>query len=204
MSRPKPQTVALACHPATPSKAVRGITASARIGGAGKLAVTFALDADMSHVVLPRTRAPARADELWRHTCFEVFVALPDSDAYCELNFSPSGEWAMYGFVGYRRGMTAIDVRRAPRVAVRPTSRGLVLEAVTHLEDLPTPQPGSPLRAGAAAVIEETDGGLSYWALAHPSAVPDFHHRLGFVLQVGVTPPGVTDILRDAVGNPVA
>ena len=204
MRRTKPQTVALACHPSSPSTAVRGIDASARIGGAGKLAVTFALDADMSHVVLPRTRTPARADELWRHTCFEVFVALPDSDAYCELNFSPSGEWAMYGFVGYRRGMTPIDVRRAPRVAVRPTSRGLVLEAVTYLEDLPTPQPGSPLRAGAAAVIEEKDGRLSYWALAHPSALPDFHHRLGFVLQVGLTPHGVTDILRDAVGNPVA
>ncbi len=204
MPRTKRQTVALACHPSSPTTVVRGLHAGARIGGAGKLAVTFALDADMSQVVLPHTRTVARADELWRHTCFEVFVALPDSDAYCELNFSPSGEWAMYGFVGYRRGMTPIDVRRPPRVAVRPTGRGLVLEAVTHIEDLPTPQPGSPLRAGAAAVIEEKDGRLSYWALAHPSALPDFHHRLGFVLQVGKTPRGVTDLLRDAVGNPVA
>ena len=204
MSRPKPQTVALACHPATPSKAVRGITASARIGGAGKLAVTFTLDADLSQVRLPPARPPARTDELWRHTCFEVFVALPDSEAYCELNFSPSGEWAMYGFVGYRRGMTPLQVRRRPRVAVRPMPRGLVLEAITGLDELPTPQPGSPLRAGAAAVIEEADGRLSYWALAHPAARPDFHHRLGFVLQVGRTADGVTDILRDAVGNPAA
>ena len=200
MRRPKPHTVALACHPATSTTAVRGLTASARIGGAGKLAVTFTLDADMSRVVLPRLRTPARADELWRHTCFEVFVALPDAEAYCELNFSPSGEWAMYGFVGYRRGMTPIEVRRAPRIAVRPTPRGLVLEAVTYLEELPMPQPGLPLRAGAAAVIEETDGRLSYWALAHPAARPDFHHRLGFVLQVGMTSQGVTDLLHDAVG----
>jgi hypothetical protein len=204
MRRTKPRTVALACHSATPSTAVRGIHASARIGGAGKLAVTFTLDADMARVVLPRTRTPARADELWRHTCFEVFVALPDSEAYCELNFSPSGEWAMYGFVGYRRGMAPIDVRRAPRIAMRPTPRGLVLEAVTYLVDLPMPQPGMRLRAGAAAVIEETDGRLSYWALAHPSELPDFHHRLGFVLQVGMAPEGVKDILRDAVGNPAA
>jgi hypothetical protein len=200
MSRLKPQSVALACHPATPSKAVRGITATARIGGAGKLAVTFTLDAEMSQVRLPHTRTPVRTDELWRHTCFEVFVALPDSEAYCELNFSPSGEWAMYGFVGYRRGMTPLEVRRPPRIAVRPMSRGLVLEALTMLDELPMPQPGSPLRAGAAAVIEETDGRLTYWALAHPAERPDFHHRLGFVLQVGRTPDGVTDLLRDAVG----
>jgi hypothetical protein len=204
MTRTKPRTVALACHPSSPSQVVHGVQASARIGGAGKLAVTFTLEADMGRVALPRSRAPVRADELWRHTCFEVFVALPDSDAYCELNFSPSGEWAMYGFVGYRRGMTSIDVRRPPRIAVRPTPRGLVLEAITYLDELPMPQPGSPLRAGAAAVIEETDGHLSYWALAHPSARPDFHHRLGFVLQVGRTPDGVTDILQDAVRMPTA
>jgi hypothetical protein len=204
MRRTKPQTVALACHPATLTTAVRSLTASARIGGAGKLAVTFTLDADMSRVSLPHARTPARADELWRHTCFEVFVALPESEAYCELNFSPSGEWAMYGFVGYRRGMTPLEVRRPPRIAVRPMPRGLVLEAITGLDELPMPRPGSPLRAGAAAVIEEKDGRVTHWALAHPAERPDFHHRLGFVLQVGRTAEGVTDILRDAVGNPAA
>ena len=201
MKRTPPQTVALTCHPSSPSAAVRGVTASARIGGAGKLAVRFALDADMQRVVLPTLKRSARADELWRHTCFEVFVALPDSDAYCELNFSPSGEWAMYGFVGYRRGMTPIEVKRPPRVAVRPTGRGLVLEAVTYLDELPMPQPGSPLRVGVSAVIEETDGGLTYWALAHPSALPDFHHRLGFVLPVGIPARGEDDLLADAMRN---
>jgi hypothetical protein len=181
---------------------VRGISASARIGGAGKLAVHFTLDADMSRVVLPRSRTPQRADELWRHTCFEVFVALPGREAYCELNFSPSGEWAMYGFVGYRRGMAPIEVRRAPRVAVRPMSRGLLLEAVTFVDELPMPQPGLPLRAGAAAVIEEKDGTFSYWALAHSSERPDFHDRLGFVLSIGVPTRGVADLLHDAVRNP--
>lgn len=202
MRRTQPQTVALACHPSSPTQAVRGVTASARIGGAGKLAVRFALEADMSRVALPRLQRSARTDELWRHTCFEVFVALPDSDAYCELNFSPSTEWAMYGFVGYRRGMTPIEVRRPPRVAVRPTPHGLVLEAVTYLAELPMPQPGAPLRAGVAAVVEEKDGRLTYWALTHPSALPDFHHRLGFVLQVGTQSARPADLVRAAVSNP--
>ncbi|MGI9246257.1 MAG: DOMON-like domain-containing protein [Steroidobacteraceae bacterium] len=201
MRRTKPQTVALACHASSPSLAVRSLTASARIGGAGKLAVSFALEADMSQVVLPRARSPARADELWRTTCFEVFLAVPGGEAYCELNFSPSGEWAMYGFVGYRRGMAPIEVRRPPRVAIRPTGRGLLLEAITYVKELPMPQPGLPLRAGAAAIIEETDGRLSYWALTHPSALPDFHHRLGFVLQIGLPASGQPDLLADAVRN---
>ena len=196
-----PQTVALACHPARPSVAVRGLTASARVGGAGKLAVRFELEADMSRIVMPPLRTPARTDGLWRHTCFEMFIGLPDSDAYCELNFAPSGEWAMYGFVGYRRGMTPLEVRQPPRIAVRPMPRGLILEAITHLEQLPKPGPGAPLRAGAAAVIEEKDVGLTHWALTHPAPEPDFHHAQGFVLEIGNVPQGVSDLLLQAVGK---
>jgi hypothetical protein len=204
MTRTPPLTVALICHPSSPTAVVRGVSASARIAGAGKLAVRFNVDADMIRVALPALTRSHRQDELWRHTCFEIFAALPDGDAYCELNFSPSSEWAMYGFVGYRRGMSPIDVRRPPRVAVRPTARGLALEAVTYLEELPVPPPGQTLRAGLAAVIEETDGNLSYWALTHPSALPDFHHRLGFALQVGAPPSGSDDVLASAVRNPSA
>lgn len=204
MTRTTPQTVALTCHPSSPTEVVRGVTASARIAGAGKLAVRFNVDADMSRIALPPLSRPQRRDELWRHTCFEIFAALPDGEAYVELNFSPSSEWAMYGFVGYRRGMAAIDVRRPPRVAVRPMARGLSLEAVTYLNELPVPSPGSTLRAGLAAVIEETNGHLSYWALTHPSALPDFHHRLGFALQVGAPAAGSGDVLAPAVRTPLA
>jgi hypothetical protein len=42
----------------------------------------------------------------------------------------------------------------------------------------------SALRLALSAVIEETDGHLSYWALAHPAERPDFHHRDGFVLAL--------------------
>jgi hypothetical protein len=31
-------------------------------------------------------------------------------------------------------------------------------------------------RLGLSALIEETSGRKSYWALAHPPGKPDFHH----------------------------
>ena len=37
---------------------------------------------------------------------------------------------------------------------------------------------------GLSAVIEETSGHKSYWALAHPSENPDFHHSDSFVLDL--------------------
>jgi hypothetical protein len=33
-------------------------------------------------------------------------------------------------------------------------------------------------------VIEDADGSLSYWALAHPPGRPDFHHTEAFALDL--------------------
>jgi hypothetical protein len=37
------------------------------------------------------------------------------------------------------------------------------------------------LRLGLSALIEDSDGGKSFWALAHPPGAPDFHHADNFV-----------------------
>ena len=44
--------------------------------------------------------------------------------------------------------------------------------------------PHGAKRLGLSTVIEDGDGGISYWALAHPSAKPDFHHPDSFVLDL--------------------
>jgi hypothetical protein len=44
--------------------------------------------------------------------------------------------------------------------------------------------PGPALRIGLAAILEDLDGSLSYWALAHAPGRPDFHRRESFVLQL--------------------
>jgi hypothetical protein len=42
--------------------------------------------------------------------------------------------------------------------------------------------PVSAERLALSAVIEDVDGGLSYWALVHPSSKPDFHNARSFTL----------------------
>jgi hypothetical protein len=49
-------------------------------------------------------------------------------------------------------------------------------------ELLPADQAGE-LLLGPSAVIEAPDGALAYWALRHPSARPDFHHRDACVIE---------------------
>jgi hypothetical protein len=58
------------------------------------------------------------------------------------------------------------------------------LQAVVTADHLPLAGGLGALRLGLAAVLEEGDGKLSYWALRHPAAVPDFHHRGGFTAKL--------------------
>ena len=135
----------------------------------GALAVSFSLDADLHRLRIPPRRPARFADGLWRHTCFEVFLATR-SRAYREYNFSPSGEWAAYGFSAYRKRIRAHP--RRPRFRVRPGGLVVTIEA------------RGCVRIGLCAVIEEKNGVLSYWALRHPPGKPDFHHRRAFAMEL--------------------
>lgn len=116
-----------------------------------------------------------RVDGLWRTTCFEAFAGV--SAGYAEYNLSPSGAWAAYAFDDYRQGMSPLD-QAAPMIVTRRAADLFVLTA-----DVVLPR-GVDERIGLSAVIETLDGVISYWALAHPSDKPDFHHPDSFVLEL--------------------
>jgi hypothetical protein len=176
------QPTALIAHPSTPNDAVRGLEVQLRTKEAGILVVRYSLDADMSRVRVPLSGAGGRADALWKHTCFEAFVAPADTPGYHEFNFSPSLDWAIYRFSAYREGMSPAG--RAPAISVHQSDDGLELESAVRLVDLADLRDARHLRIALAAVIEDENGRLSYWALRHPPGKPDFHHSNGFALEV--------------------
>lgn len=116
-----------------------------------------------------------RRDNLWKSTCFELFVGKPDSASYREFNFSPGGDWAAYAFTGYRTGQHDLTMHAEPSIESSLTSIGFALRVRVSLDDLET---GDPF--GICAVIEEHDFGLSYWSLWHAGPSPDFHHPACF------------------------
>jgi len=135
----------------------------------------FALTGPISQLLIQSPNPPARRDNLWQHTCFELFAQT--GAGYLEFNLSPSTEWAAYRFSGYREGMAELDVA-APRITVWRSEQRLELNAELELaEDVS--------RLGLSAVVEELDGAKSYWALRHPPGdKPDFHHPDCFALEV--------------------
>jgi hypothetical protein len=177
----------LKCHPSTRPGAVRAINVLVRRSASAELQMTFRLDGDIRRIRVPPPSLPRIATELWRHTCFEAFVAVDGSLAYHEFNFAPSGEWAVYAFSGFRNGGPLANEKLRPHIAVRFTDSRLELDALVRLDGLSAVHPRALLRIGLSAVIEASDG-LSYWALRRRADKPDFHDADGFVLLL--EPPG--------------
>jgi len=174
--------ITLTCHPESPSEAIQGIDVRVGVAPGDTLTLAFVLECDVSQLRIPEPGSSRRAAGLWRHTCFEAFVMAGRGPGYREVNFSPSGEWAVYGFRGYRDG-EALEIELVPQILVRRSADRLELDAQLCRNFLPQ---GRPLRLGLSAVVEDADGALSYWALHHPPGKPDFHHADAFAMQLGL------------------
>ena len=175
----------LTAHPDFPSRAIDAIHVTLERHGE-RLDLRFAVTGAIDDVAWPGGRTDGaiavervderRADELWRHSCFEAFVASAREPGYRELNLATSGHWAAYAFDGYRAGMRlASDVLLAEAGWRFGDRRADIWGAIA------LPHPDEDWALNVTVVIESRDGGKSYWALAHAPGAPDFHNRECFV-----------------------
>ena len=108
-----------------------------------------------------------RRDNIWRSTCVELFVAFASERTYFEMNASPDGSWNCYRFDDYRSGMRQTDEMSVTSIM----NNGNLLEVAMFLPALDTKKTAW---LNPAAVLEQANGGLTYFAPNH-GAQPDFH-----------------------------
>src|SRR6266567_4280950 len=101
------QILDLMCHPSILLERARSISVMVRRSAGGELQLTFRLDGDIPRIMVAPPSLPR--GQLWRHTCFEAFIALDGQSGYHEFNFAPSEEWAVYAFSSYRNGGPLTD-----------------------------------------------------------------------------------------------
>ena len=138
-----------------------------RIEGSGKL-------------VVPPFAGKGRADELWRTTCFELFLKPDGGSAYFEFNLSPSERWAAYDFSDRRDGMEDRPAPREPECTMRQGSSFAIFDAAIPAGALPDAE----CAAGLTSVLEEEGGIKSFWALCHHGDEPDFHDPACFTARL--------------------
>jgi hypothetical protein len=170
-------------HPTTPPT-IPGLKVWVTIEHAASLAsvattnIWFGIGAPADRFAVPAPVEPIRATGLWQTTCFEAFLKALAQDSYREWNFAPSGEWAAYDFTSTRTGMREAETGE-PYIRTENNFTWWALGAsIPVLAD-------TNWELGLSAVLEETDGTKSYWALIHPNPEkPDFHDPGCFVAHL--------------------
>jgi hypothetical protein len=173
--------VSLIAHPDNPAGLRQRVEATVTRRPSGGLAVAYAIRGAIGDLRLPSATRPAPAAALWSTSCCELFVAPAGTNGYREFNFSPSGQWAVYAFGGYRERAAEQPDCPAPTIAVRLEDDALYLDVELPAAALPA---GEAWRLGLSAVLETRDGRLGYWALKHAPGRPDFHHPSAFALAI--------------------
>ncbi len=165
------QVYPLVVHPAHPPAQVTAVEARIDASDPHWLLLRWRIEG-AGGLVVPPPAGKHRADELWRTTCFELFLKPEGGEKYVEFNLSPSERWNAYEFDGYRDGMREYPLSRNPVCTMRPGSRFAIFDASIPRSGLPDVQ----CALGLSAVIEEEGGAKGYWAIAHADgARPDFH-----------------------------
>lgn len=178
------QTHELIAHPAYPPLAVTRVEARILTADREWLRLRWRIEG-IGKLVVPPFAGRGRADELWRTTCFELFLKPEGGTAYCEINLSPSERWAAYDFTGYREGMSERPFPREPDCAMRLGSAMAIFDATVPRAGLPHAE----CTAGLSAVIEEQGDVKSYWAISHPERGPDFHDDSCFAARLAAPAP---------------
>lgn len=131
-----------------------------------------------NRVLLFEGRSLQRKDELWKMTCFEMFLNPVDQKQYYEFNFSLEGAWNCYHFAGYRfpQPPQASNDFEIEKMLWKPNQFEVVLKNKSNFRQF---------NVGLTVVIKNKKNQTTYFALKHESAKPDFHLASGFALQRG-------------------
>lgn len=147
------------------------------------VSVHYRLTGPLQRLELPAAAdVPTRKDDLWQNTCFECFIRRQGEAGYREFNFSPSGDWNIYRFTGYREGMT--PEQAVARLPMKMQQDPQMFELTTVIDRVTLGLQDHPLQMAVCAVTRTRNGDVGYWAVHHPVARPDFHHPSGFAIQI--------------------
>ncbi|RUT05737.1 hypothetical protein DSM106972_037440 [Dulcicalothrix desertica PCC 7102] len=146
------------------------------------LTISYNLLGDIQQVDIVSPETPARKHELWQDTCFEFFLGAKNSSGYWEFNLSPAGHWNIYRFNNYRQGMQEETAFTTLPFNVKHNSDSLSLALDVNLGKIISVE--QQIEVAITTVIKRTNGDVTYWALSHKGAKPDFHLRESFVVEL--------------------
>ena len=136
-----------------------------------RLFLSFKIEGLLENYIFPKEKNINRANELWKATCFELFLADSKKEEYYELNFSPSKEWNFYHLNNYRTELEEVE-------EVLFTIDTVFIENRYEVKISLEPKEGSfPFFDiyNSATILLTSDKKRTFWSLNKMKDIPDFH-----------------------------
>ena len=119
-----------------------------------------------------------RKNELWKGTCFELFLANKKSSEYIELNLTPSLAWNLYHFEDIHKGMSEISVEDKPFIESSKIGNRYRLRYRLNLENFTI---NEETLFNATAILLRRDNERTFWSALDLREKPDFHDKAYFL-----------------------
>ena len=119
-----------------------------------------------------------RANELWRATCFELFLANSKTQSYYEINISPTLSWNIYYLEKYRAKPKEIAISSKPMIVTREDLQSYEIEFELECKELDLTKFD---QYNLAVILLNKSNEREFWAINPVGKSPDFHDRGGFV-----------------------
>lgn len=138
--------------------------------------LSYSICGDISEIIIPYienfTNNYQRKDELWKTTCFELFIANKTDNSYFEINVSSDYNYNIYSFNDYRNGMKEESSLSIKNIEKTIDKNKFTLNVSLKSENLINI---NNLLVNISSVIKYNTGKTEYWALNHFADKADFH-----------------------------
>ena len=118
-----------------------------------------------------------RKDELWKSTCFELFIANSPSEEYYEINISPFGEWNIYHLNAYKVGFK--EFREVSKPIIKMTKENYKYRLSFEIEFNQRIFNNEGLSFNLATIILDKNNLRHFYSIC-PRKTADFHNRISW------------------------
>ena len=143
--------------------------------GQNRLCISFYIKGKLDNYNFPSKSEKKRANELWKATCFELFLANSKNEAYYELNFSSSLAWNFYYLSGYRADVKEVQNISNPQIEVYKSDNEFKIVIEMELETLEEFD-----SCNVACILLNKKNKRTFWSVQHHLNRPDFHNKKNF------------------------
>ena len=136
------------------------------------LKVEFKIFGVVEYYIFEKEKSLRRAHELWRATCFELFLANSKKEEYLEINFAPSKAWNVYFLKAYRAEVEELELLSEAKITNH--YREHFYSISFELDGIELDEFDS---YNATAILLKKEKVRTFWSLKEMREKPDFHDR---------------------------